>query len=66
MVADEDVLARGLRDLNLATMSKFTLKPEQESVVTALLAGRAVLAVLPGGYGKVYFIKCLFVPRTIN
>jgi len=52
MVADGDVLARALRDLNFASVSKFTLKPEQESVVTARLAGRAVLAVLPAGYGK--------------
>ena len=42
MVRDEDVLARALRDLNLACVSKFTLKPEQESVVTALSAGRTV------------------------
>ena len=28
------------------------LKPEQESVVTALLAGRAVLALLPARYGE--------------
>jgi superfamily II DNA or RNA helicase len=48
----EDVLARALRDFNLASMSEFTLKPEQESAVTALLAGRAVPAVLPTGYGK--------------
>jgi superfamily II DNA or RNA helicase len=49
---DEDVLARASRGFNLASVSEFTLQPEQESTVTALLAGRTVLAVLPAGYGK--------------
>jgi len=42
IVADENALARALRDVNLVSLRKFTLKPEQESVVTALLARRAV------------------------
>ena len=54
MAADKDVLTRALRDLNvnLASMSEFTLKAEQESTMIALLAGRAVLAVFPTGYSK--------------
>lgn len=51
MVADEDVLARVLRDLhiNFASMSEFTLQPKQEFCPL-----------------DTPFIKCLFVPRTMN
>ena len=52
MAAEEDFVAMALRDLNLVSVSEFTLKAEQESVLTAILAGRDVLAVLPTGYGK--------------
>ena len=41
-----------LRDLNLVSVSEFTLKAEQESALTALLAGRNGISVLPTGYGK--------------
>lgn len=42
MVTKGDILARALRDLNLVSMSKFTLKPKQESVVIALSVAGAV------------------------
>ena len=52
MAADIDALASALRDFNLASERDIVLKPEQESAVRALLAGRDVRAVLPTGYGK--------------
>ena len=42
MVTKGEILARALRDLNLVSMSKFTLKPKQESVVIALSVAGAV------------------------
>ena len=44
LVRDEDILARALSSLNLASMNQCTgtLKPEQESVVRAFGIGRAV------------------------
>lgn len=42
MVTKGDILARALRDLNLVSMSKFTLKPKQESVVIAFSVAGAV------------------------
>ena len=47
-----DVLSKALADLNVVTTREFTLKPEQEVAVRALLDGKDVLAVLPTGYGK--------------
>ena len=49
---DEDVVESALRDVNLSSGRETVLKPEQESVVRALLADRDVLAVLRTGYGK--------------
>ena len=43
MAAEEDFVAMALRDLNLVSVSEFTLKAEQESALTAILAGRDVL-----------------------
>ena len=47
-----DVVESALRDVNLSRGRETVLKPEQESAVRALLAGRDVMAVLPTGYGK--------------
>ena len=47
-----DVLSKALADLNVAATREFTLKPEQEVAVRALLHGKDVLAVLPTGYGN--------------
>lgn len=47
-----DVVESALRDVNLSSGREIVLKPEQESVVRALLADRDVMAVLPTGYGK--------------
>lgn len=49
-IVNEDALARALRDVNLVSVIKFTLKPEKESVVTALLAGGANSSTC--AYGK--------------
>ena len=53
MAAEEDFVAMALRDLNLVSVSEFTLKAEQESALTAILAGRDVLCQQAAtGYGK--------------
>ena len=52
MATEVDVLSKALADLNVAATREFTLKPEQEVAVRALLHGKNVLAVLPTGYGK--------------
>ena len=49
MATEVDVLWRALADLNVVTTREFTLKPEQEVAVRALLDGKDVLAVLPTG-----------------
>ena len=46
------MLSKVLADFNDSATREFTLKPEQEVAVRALLDGRYVLAVLPTGYGK--------------
>ena len=46
------MLSKASADLNVATTREYTLKPEQEVAVRALLDGKDVLAVLPTGYGK--------------
>ena len=65
MAAEEDFVAMALRDLNLVSVSEFTLKAEQESALTAILAGRDVLAVLPTGYGKSLIYR-MFVRAKIK
>ena len=55
MATEVDVLSKALADLNVVVTREFTLKPEQEVAVRALLDGKDVsdvLAVLPTGYGK--------------
>ena len=52
MATEVDVLSKALADLNVAATREFTLKPEQEAAVRALLHGKDVLAVLPTGYGN--------------
>ena len=47
-----DMLSKPLADFNVGATREFTLKPEQELVVTALNDGKDILAVLPTGYGK--------------
>ena len=42
----------GDRHGHVIVTREFTLKPEQEVAVRALLDGKDVLAVLPTGYGK--------------
>ena len=46
------MLSNALADINDDATREFTLKPEQEVAVRALLDGKDVLAVLPTGYGK--------------
>ena len=46
------MLSKALDDLNVVATRDFTLKPEQEVAVKALLDGKDVLAVSPAGYGK--------------
>ena len=43
MAAEENFVAMALRDLNLVSISEFTLTAAQESALTAILAGRDVL-----------------------
>ena len=45
MATEVDVLSKALADLNVAATREFTLKPEQEVAVRALLHGKDVLAV---------------------
>ena len=52
MATDIDMLSNALADINDDATREFTLKPEQEVAVRALLDGKDVLAVLPTGYGK--------------
>ena len=44
---------KALADFNVVATRKFTLKPEQEVAVRALLEGKDVLAVLPTRYSKI-------------
>ena len=46
------MISNALADINDDATREFTLKPEQEVAVRALLDGKDVLAVLPTGYGK--------------
>ena len=57
MATQVDVLSKALADLNVVTNREFTLKPEQEEAVRALLDWKDVLAVLPTGYGKSMIYK---------
>ena len=41
-----DMLSKALADFNVGATREFTLKPEQEVAVRALLDGKDVLAVL--------------------
>ena len=50
MATEVDVLSKALADLNVAATREFTLKPEQEVAVRALLHGKDVLAVFLTGY----------------
>ena len=47
-----DMLSKALADFNDSAIREFTLKPEQEVAVRALIDGKYVLAVLPTGCGK--------------
>ena len=62
-----DVLWKSQAYLNLLASSEFSLTPEQELAVRALVEGKYVLAVLPTGYNLVtataLSIKCSFVPE---
>ena len=57
MASDMDILSKALADLNIVITHEFTLKPEQEVAVRALLDGKAVLAVFPTGYGKSFIYQ---------
>ena len=56
------MLWKALDDLNVVTTCEFTLKPEQEVAVKALLDGKHVLAVSPAGYGK----SLIYQRRQVN
>ena len=60
MVAEVDVPARALADLNVVARGEFKFKPEQEVAVKSLLDGKDVLAVLPSGYSKSLIFQMLF------
>ena len=52
-MTDMDILSKALAVFNVVATRKFTLKPEQEVAVRALLEGKDVLAVLPTRYSKI-------------
>ena len=65
MASDIDILSKALADLNVVITHEFTLKPEQEVAVRALLDGKDVLAVLPTGYGISLIYQMLAMPKII-
>ena len=47
-----DMIAKAVCDIQIATGQFLQLKAEQERAVRGLLLGRDVLAILPTGFGK--------------
>ena len=61
-----DVTAKAVCDIHMATRQSLQLKAEKERAIRDLLLGRYILGILPKGFGKSSTLSVLRWPKVAS